>query len=138
MPGRLLVVGVVWLAAIGLFAALLQWSAPAPRRVTRAQHAASSLVRALNSMAIPSGDSPEWAVTRATSAHQAMVIDVDAEHPEKAREIAVEIVAPLRDRYEEVLIYVRDVDAARDATVRRIQWTPRGGYIEAAWEDDSR
>ena len=132
MLGRLFVVGgVAWLAAVALFAALLQWSAPQLHHLARTQTAASALVRDLNQASQPPEEWPSWAVTRATSAHNVIVIDVDAEHPEEARQIASEIVKPLRDRYEEVLIYVRSADASNAWTVRRIQWTPRGGYVES-------
>jgi hypothetical protein len=129
--GRLFIVGgVAWLAALALFAALLQWSAPQVRLPVSEWPASSALARELNQASQPPGEWPSWAVTRATSAHNVIVIDVDAERPEEARQIALEIVKPLRDRYEEVLIYVKSADAANDLTVRRIQWTPRGGYVE--------
>jgi hypothetical protein len=121
--------GVAWLAAFAVFAALLQWSARQPHRSDLPPNGASALVRDLNSASQPPGRWPAWAVTRATSAHKVMVIDVDAEHPERARQIATEIVGPLHTRYEEVLIYVKSADA-KDPMVRRIQWTPRGGYVE--------
>jgi hypothetical protein len=125
--GRLLIVGVAWLAALVLFAAMLQWSARPSYRPTPAPNA---LARELTSLSVDSEGAPEWAVTRAMSAHHAMVLEIEAVHPERARNIAAEVVAPLRDRYEEVLIYVRAVDTAADPVVRRIQWTPRGGYVE--------
>ena len=108
MVGRLLAVGVVWLAAIGLFAALLQSSGH------------------------PSHRGPSWRVLRANSAHHAMVMDVEADRISEAHQIAVEIVDPLRPRgYEEVLIYVHPTGQhAATAPVRRIQWTPHGGFVE--------
>ena len=106
---RLLAAGVAWLAAFGLFAALVEWSAHPKPTVT--PPAVTALVRALNKMQTPSplGTHQPWVVTRATSARHAMVIDVEADRPEQAQAIAEEIVAPLRDRYEEVLVYVRPI-----------------------------
>ena len=78
---------------------------------------------------------PAWTVTKATSANYTMVVDVDAARMDKALEIAEEIVAPVRSRgYQEVLVYVHPL-GRHDATteIRRVQWTPRGGYIETAY-----
>ena len=130
---RLLVAGVAWLAAFGLFAALVVWSArPRP---TPTPPALTDLVRALNKMETPSplGTHAPWIVTRATSARRAMVIDVEANKPEDARQIAAAIVEPLRAKYEEVLIYVRPIGSPVHAAVRRIEWTPRGGFVETTY-----
>src|SRR5215216_496940 len=130
---RLLIAGVAWLAAFGLFAALVQWSArPRP---TATPPELTALVRALNKMETrPSFARREpWIVTRATSARRAMVIDVEADMPEDARKIARELIEPLRAKYEEVLIYVRPIGSPLDALTRRIEWTPRGGFIETSY-----
>jgi hypothetical protein len=75
-----------------------------------------------------------WIVTRATSARRAMVIDVEADEPGEAQKIAAEIVEPLRPKhYEEVLIYVRPIGSPLNAVTRRVQWTPRGGFVETAY-----
>jgi hypothetical protein len=83
----------------------------------------------------PARTTPAWTVTKATSAHHTMVIDVEAMDLDRSREIAEEIVAPLRTRqYDEVLIYVHPFgrrDAA--AAVHRLQWTPRGGFVESRY-----
>jgi len=130
---RLVVAGVAWLAAFALFAALVQWSArPRPRPTPPA---VTALVRALNKMETPSpfGKHEPWVVTRATSARRAMVIDVEADRPQDARGIAEEIVAPLRTKYEEVLIYVRAIGSPADGLTRRIEWTPSSGFVETAY-----
>ena len=75
---------------------------------------------------------PAWTVTKATAANHTMVVDVDAARLDQALEIAEEIVAPVRSRgYQEVLVYVHPL-GRHDATteIRRVQWTPRGGYVE--------
>ena len=131
---RLVVAGVAWLAAFGLFAALVVWSAR-PRPVPTPP-ALTDLVRALNRMETPSpfARHEPWTVTRATSARRAMVIDVEADKPEEAQKIAAEIVAPFRAKnYEEVLIYVRPIGSPLHAATRRIQWTPRGGFVETIY-----
>jgi len=127
---RLLVAGVAWLAAIGSFAALVDYSAhPRP---TPTPPVLTDLVRALNKVATasPSAKHEPWIVTRATSARRAMVIDVEADRPENADRIAAEIVAPLRARYEEVLVYVRPIGSPAGTATRRIEWTPHGGFVE--------
>ena len=127
---RLLVAGVAWLAAFGFFAALVVWSArPRP---TLTPPAVTALVRALNKMEtpLPFGRHEPWVVTRATSARRAIVIDVEADEPERARTIAEELVKPLRAKYEEVLIYVRPIGSPVNTVTRRIEWTPRGGFVE--------
>ena len=128
---RLLLAGVAWLAAFGVFAALIEWSARPPRPAPTPP-AVTALVRALNQLesSSPTARHDPWTVTRATSAHHAMVIDVEADEPADARRIAEEIVAPLRARYDEVLIYVRPTGNPVDAIVRRIQWTPHDGFVE--------
>ena len=130
---RLLLAGVAWLAAFALFAALVQWSArprpqPTPPAVT-------ALVRALNKMETPSafGTHEPWVVTRATSARRAMVIDVEADKPEEAHRIAEEVIAPIRAKYEEVLVYVRPIGSPVDAVTRRVAWTPIQGFVETRY-----
>lgn len=131
---RLFAAGVAWLTAFGLFAALVLWSARAPPP-SPTPPAVTNLVRALNRMESSSTATRHepWTVTRATSANRAMVIDVEADVPEDARKIADEIVEPLRQKYEEVLIYVRANGNPLNAIVRRIQWTPHGGFIETSY-----
>ena len=130
---RLLVAGVAWVAAMGAFAALVEYSArPRP---TPTPPAVTDLVKALNKMTTPSpfGRHEPWIVTRAAAARRAMVIDVEADKPQDARRIAEEIVAPLRAKYEEVLVYVRPIGSPHNTLTRRIEWTPRGGFIETSY-----
>ena len=130
---RLIVAGVAWLAAFGLFAALVVWSArPRP---TPTPPAVTALVRALNRLGTPSplGTREPWVVTRATSARHAMVIEVEADTPEDARNIAAALIAPLRAKYEEVLIYVRPIGNPANALTRRIEWTPVDGFVETSY-----
>jgi hypothetical protein len=61
------------------------------------------------------------------------VIDVEADRPDDAPAIAKEIVTPLRDRYEEVLVYVRPIGSPANTLTRRIEWTPGGGFVETKY-----
>jgi hypothetical protein len=75
----------------------------------------------------------DWKVTRANSAHKAFVVEVEAEHLERARQIADEIVDPVRSKgYEEILIYIRPLGQP-DGPTRRFQWTPGGGFTESGY-----
>ena len=106
---------------------------PDPGLKTPAAKAASVLARTLNKAARDRSDVPRigWAVTKATSAQHMMVVDVEAERIEEARGIAVQIVEPVRSQgYDEILVYVRQ-PGSRIPAVRRVQWTPRGGYVES-------
>ena len=128
MVARLFVGGVLWLTAIILFAVLLQWSGrprplPPPSPVSR-------LARSLNHL--QEGDARQaWYVTKATSAHHVMVVDVETEHVDEAGSIATEIVEGAgRSAYEEILIYVRNIGEGQGMAGRRVQWTPAGGFVE--------
>jgi hypothetical protein len=127
------VASVVVLALLGIGFVLR----PPPRLTTPAAKAASNLARALNTTARHAASTPRigWAVTKATSAQHMMVVDVDAERLADARGIAIQIVEPVRSHgYDEILIYVRQ-PGSRTPMVRRIQWTPRGGYAESTYSD---
>lgn len=77
---------------------------------------------------------PGWTVTSAYSAHHMMVVEVETDHVDMARQIAAQLVEPLKDRYDEVLVYIRRPNAPPgDLPARRIQWTPRGGYVESVY-----
>jgi hypothetical protein len=132
----LLAAGVASLAVIGMFAVMVQVSSQV-RRVNVTPHSTSALARVLNQARDSSafGPGPDWIVTKANSAHRAMVVEVEAQRLEEARAIAIHIVQPLRSRgYEEILIYVRVPRGGIDAAMRRIQWTPNGGFVETVYD----
>ncbi len=133
----LVVLAVAWLGMFALFGAALQWPSRSVNRATPAD-AVTGLTRALNN--VDRGGShrrmPAWTVTSATSAHHVMVVEVEAQQPEQARPVAVQIVEPVRERYEEILIYVRRPGTSNELAARRIQWTPRGGYVETIFNPD--
>jgi hypothetical protein len=109
---------------------------PAPRLAAPTDKAVSTLARTINKMARDAANTPRigWAVTKATAAQHMMVVEVDAERLDDARGIAVQIVEPVRSSYDEILIYVRQPGRSTPV-VRRIQWTPRGGYVETTYTD---
>ena len=130
--GRLLAVigGVVWLSAMVLVALTIRWSEQ-PRRVTPLPPV-SSLLKELNAArtsTLKEGES--WVVTKVTSAHNMLVVNVDADRLTDAQAIAAEIVAPVRSRkFDEILVYVRQTRSRKGYADRRVQWTPKGGYTE--------
>jgi hypothetical protein len=130
--GRLLAVigGVVWLSAMALIAMTIRWTEQ-PRHVAPLPPV-SSLLKELNAARTSTLKEGEtWVVTKVTSAHHMLVVNVDADRLDDARAIAAEIVAPVRDRkFEEVLVYVRQTHSRKGFADRRIQWTPKGGYSE--------
>ena len=136
MGVRLLAAGVASLAVIGMLAVMVRVSSQA-RRVDVAPQNTSALARILNQARDSSafGPEPEWIVTKANSAHHVMVVEVEAQRLEEARAIAIQIVKPVRSRgYEEILIYVRPPRGGLDAAMRRIQWTPNGGFVETVYD----
>ncbi len=136
MLPRLLLGGVAWLLALFLFGALIQRSGSDTPRVTPAIDGVDPVSRSINQARIASTH-PErlrWTVTRSASALREMVVSVSAERPEQARVIAEQIIAPVHQQYEEILVYVSAVDSGRDPLVRRIAWTPRGGYRETSFK----
>jgi hypothetical protein len=130
--GRLLAVigGGVWLVVIAAFAIVVQWS-ERPQRITPLTPT-PTLLRELNAARnskLIEGES--WVVTKVTSAHHVLVVNVDADRVGSAQEIATEIVAPVRGRgFDEVLVYVWQMRAHKAYADRRVQWTPKGGYSE--------
>ena len=131
MVPRLLAFGGASLAMAALLA-FTQFVSQDARRTDIGKYAQSTLEYSLNR---PNAGErfPDWTVTKANSAHHALVVDVQARHVEQARKIAEEIVSPMRSRgYQEVLIYIYPVNDPKGA-MRRVQWTPRTGFIETLY-----
>jgi hypothetical protein len=134
---RLLFGGVAWLLALLLFAALIQWSGSRPPHITSELDGVDALSRAINQARLASRN-PErmhWTVIKSAGALQEMVVYVAAEQPEHARAIAEQIIGPVHEHYVEILVYVHAIDETRNPLVRRVEWTPRGGYRETSFRD---
>jgi hypothetical protein len=69
-----------------------------------------------------------WRVVNTTSAHRMMVVEVETHRVNEAVAIAQQVVNPVRDRYDEILVFFFEPDASPRRASLRIQWTPRGGY----------
>ena len=134
--GRLLAIsgGVVWLLAIGLIAFAVHWS-DRPRVPPLA--AVPTLLRELSvARASQFKEGEAWVVTKVTSAHHVLLVNIDAERVGNAQTIAAEIVAPVKDRgFDEILVYVWRTHKHKPFADRRVQWTPKGGYTELVMGD---
>jgi hypothetical protein len=131
-------VGVKLLAAAGSLVivslAALGFRLAMPSQTITAQPT-SGLARSLNpdDARIPPG-SESWVVTSATSAHRALVVEVQAVRLEDALEIASAVVEPVVIKgYEEILVYVHPPGGFSDGPMRRVQWTPQGGFVETVF-----
>jgi hypothetical protein len=134
--GRLLAIsgGVVWLLSIGLIAFAVHWS-ERPRVPPLA--AVPTLLRELSAArASQFKEGEAWVVTKVTSAHHVLLVNIDAERVGNAQTIAAEIVAPVKERgFDEILVYVWRTHKHKPFADRRVQWTPKGGYTELVMGD---
>jgi len=134
--GRLLAIsgGVVWLLSIGLIAFAVHWS-ERPRVPPLA--AVPTLLRELSAArASQFKEGEAWVVTKVTSAHHVLLVNIDAERVGNAQTIAAEIVAPVKERgFDEILVYVWRTHKHKPFADRRVQWTPKGGYTEMVMGD---
>jgi hypothetical protein len=125
--------------ALGSWAYVQQRSgnvaAPPPAEEAAGDLAAALVTDALLQRERGAAEGAPWRVTEANSTDTIMVVDIEAERPDEALDIAEEIVAPLANSYEEVLIYVRAYDRTTDTSVRRIRWTPNEGYVETTYSE---
>lgn len=75
-----------------------------------------------------------WYVRNMATAHGAFVIEVEAEDPEQAETISRALIEPIKDDYAEILVYVNRMGDDSDLPARRVQWTPRDGYVELSYD----
>ena len=75
-----------------------------------------------------------WYVRNMATAHGAFVIEVEAEDPEQTRTISRALVEPIKDDYAEILVYINRMGDDSDLPARRVQWTPRDGYVELSYD----
>jgi hypothetical protein len=64
-----------------------------------------------------------------------MVVAVEAVDVSQARAIAESIVEPRRSRFDDILVYVHPVGGSGELAARRVEWTPRDGYVEIKYRD---
>jgi hypothetical protein len=75
-----------------------------------------------------------WYVRNMATAPGAFVIEVEAEDPEQTETISRALIEPIKDDYAEILVYVNRMGDDSDLPARRVQWTPRDGYVELSYD----
>ena len=75
-----------------------------------------------------------WYVRNMATAHGAFVIEVEAEDPEQTESISRALIEPIKDDYAEILVYINRMGDDSDLPARRVQWTPRDGYVELSYD----
>ena len=74
-----------------------------------------------------------WTVTEQLHAHHVMVVHVETRYLNEARGIAQQLVEPVKARYAEILIYFHRPGRPEPLAPRRVQWTPKDGYVETVY-----
>jgi hypothetical protein len=124
---RLVWVAFAWFAALVGLAAVLYGSGS--RRPPRPA-ATDTLARSINAAQQVPDRRWQWSVTSTKSAMQGLVVNVEAFDVTGARNIAKTIVEPRQGRFDLILVYVHRVGGSSDLAARRIEWSPRDGYVE--------
>ena len=75
-----------------------------------------------------------WTITEQYSAQSVLVLQVETTHLDEARAIAIEISAPLQERYAEILIYFHRPGRPDTLPPRRVQWSRAAGHVETDYE----
>ena len=76
-----------------------------------------------------------WHIRNMATAQGTFVIEVEAEDPAQTEAITRALVEPIKDDYDEILVYVNKLDDESNLPARRIQWTPAGGYVEITYTE---
>lgn len=69
-----------------------------------------------------------WRVIDHISAHNVLIVRVETSRFDEARGIARRLVESVKHDYAEILVYLYRPGTRMMAT--RIQWTPKGGFVE--------
>lgn len=75
-----------------------------------------------------------WSLTEHRSAHNMLVAHVETDYLDEALVIAQQLAEPVKERYEEVLIYFHRPGRPDTLPPRRVQWTLKSGYVESVYE----
>lgn len=68
-----------------------------------------------------------WQVIDYLSALGVLIVEVETYRLDETLGIAHALVEPLKDSYNEVLVYFSE--PGRELAAQRVQWTPDGGYV---------
>jgi hypothetical protein len=69
-----------------------------------------------------------WRTLSRVSAHRALLVEVEATDLRDAEEIARRFVDDADGRFAEILIYAEREREPPPRLIKRVQWTPRGGF----------
>jgi hypothetical protein len=127
---RLVWVAFAWLAALVGLAAVLYGSGS--RRPPRPA-ATDTLARSINAAQQVPDRRWQWSVTSTKSAMHGLVVNVEAFDVTGARTIAESIIEPRRGSFDVILVYVHRVGGTGDLAARRVEWSPRDGYVEISY-----
>ena len=75
-----------------------------------------------------------WTVTEHLSAHNVLIAQVETEFLNESVSIAQQLTEPIKDKYAEVLIYFHRPGRPDTLPPRRVQWTPKSGYVETRYD----
>ena len=75
-----------------------------------------------------------WQIRNMATAQGTFVIEVEADDPSRTGTIARTLIEPIKADYDEILVYVSKSDDDSDLPARRVQWTPRDGYVELTYD----
>ena len=78
----------------------------------------------------------EWRIIKMATAHGDLVIEVEAADRAEAATIARALTEPLKDRYDEVLVYVRGLGDKPELPPRRVHWTREHGYVDMSDDEN--
>lgn len=83
----------------------------------------------------PHPPSARWTVTEHLAAHNVLIAQVETAYLGDALSIAQQLTEPIKDKYAEVLIYFHRPGRPDTLPPRRVQWSPRSGYIQTLYEE---
>jgi len=76
-----------------------------------------------------------WSITEQLAAQHVLIVHVETRHLDEARAVARYIVDPVirKEKYAEVLVYFHRPGRPDTLAPRRVQWTPKTGYVETVY-----
>ena len=70
----------------------------------------------------------DYQIVDMASAHGAYMLELAVAADADMDAIARQLIEPVRSEYAEILVYFYDRDGDDELPMRRVQWTPKGGY----------
>jgi len=129
VPAAAVLLGTVTALVFWLVAAREAGPLPDPRGIPRCPPGAEAdLLSAAALRCWLDAPGGQWRTLSRAWAFRALVVKAEASDVGDAEEIARRWVADCGDEFSEILIYVQRGPAPRPTRIRRVQWTPRGGY----------